>query len=103
MKLLTLTIMLVTIAIGVTGIPRNGTISPRWNGRGSYYWLDSAYTIWGQAKKNCKPLKESGYYYWGENQPDNYNGIEDCGAFRSDGYLADVSCNDPYLYICEWN
>ncbi|PSN35118.1 hypothetical protein C0J52_25465 [Blattella germanica] len=48
-----------------------------------------------------EPLEDTGFYYWGFHQPDDYNGSEDCGAFRKDGFLADVSCEESWDFFCE--
>ena len=52
---------------------------------GTFVWTD------GDALK---------YNSWANSQPDNFLGIQNCGAMIDDGW-DDGDCNTPHAYICE--
>ncbi|XP_044743746.1 hemolymph lipopolysaccharide-binding protein-like [Chrysoperla carnea] len=50
-----------------------------------------------------KSIRSSGYVHWEPDQPDNWQGNENCGTFSrypSSG-LNDRFCNCPLTYVCE--
>jgi hypothetical protein len=46
-------------------------------------------------------LAQAGYVQWAFLEPSNFPG-EDCGGMKSDALLADISCNIPYPFVCEF-
>lgn len=52
-----------------------------------------------------RPYADSGFVNWGQDEPNNYDGDEDCGALFYDderGYgVNDVKCYRFLPYICE--
>ncbi len=40
---------------------------------------------------------------WGEGQPDDLNGAQECGQIFSDGTFYDWECDRATQYICEIN
>ncbi|XP_046829427.1 hemolymph lipopolysaccharide-binding protein-like [Vespa crabro] len=62
------------------------------------YTEDDWVTIQGDS------LAKSGYNAWTDRwggQPDNRNGVQNCGALLEDGKLDDVACNLPLAFFCE--
>nr|XP_012229540.1 PREDICTED: lithostathine-2-like [Linepithema humile] len=50
------------------------------------------------------PLEETGFTKWTTkfpNQPDNYQGNQNCGMLLIEGGLDDENCNHVHSYICE--
>ncbi|XP_049771684.1 asialoglycoprotein receptor 1-like [Schistocerca cancellata] len=51
-------------------------------------------------------LSDIEFHDWLPGQPDDGGGGagagEDCVALHSHGFLADVSCELPLRYVCEW-
>ncbi|XP_046734948.1 hemolymph lipopolysaccharide-binding protein-like [Diprion similis] len=52
-------------------------------------------TIHGQT------LAKAGFTGWGDGQPDNLSGNENCGALFQSGKLNDVACDTLLGFICE--
>ena len=43
------------------------------------------------------------YKNWKQGEPNNFNGIEDCGALASIGIWNDIPCTWKKAYICEFS
>jgi cysteine-rich repeat protein len=41
------------------------------------------------------------YAHWGEGQPDDFGGTEDCASLRADGTWNDLGCAARLPYLCE--
>lgn len=49
-------------------------------------------------------LTSAGYNQWGDNEPNNHEGIELCGTLDSNGKLNDYYCTRKKIYyICEFD
>jgi len=53
-----------------------------------------------------EPLISTGFYRWGDSQPNNAGGNathpgEDCGSMLTNGGLNDLVCNEQFPFICE--
>ena len=42
-----------------------------------------------------------GYTNWRPNEPNDFNGNEDCTEFRRDGGWNDNNCDRPFRSVCE--
>lgn len=53
----------------------------------SWYWVDG--------------VKTSENTPWGEDEPNDFSGNEDCALFRIDGTLNDFPCTREFQGLCE--
>ena len=43
------------------------------------------------------------YSHWDKGEPNNVQGIQDCGEMYSSGKWNDAACHPSYHYLCETN
>ncbi|XP_072753637.1 hemolymph lipopolysaccharide-binding protein-like [Anoplolepis gracilipes] len=73
-------------------------IDVAWLGLHDYFEEGDWVTVKGEA------LENTGYTRWTTkwpNEPDNFNGNQNCAALITEGGMDDVQCNVPLSFFCE--